>query len=76
MSHGPLTDFLARNGRTLRKLCRAGFAISILAIVVLSLLPGDDLPDVELSDKIGHAVTGPAARSWPRRRFPCLPPPA
>ncbi|MPY74867.1 MAG: VanZ family protein [Alphaproteobacteria bacterium] len=56
MSHGPLTEFLTRNGRTLRKLGRAGFAISILAIVVLSLLPGDDLPDVDLSDKIGHFI--------------------
>lgn len=56
MSHGPLTDFLARNGRTLRKLCRAGFAVSILAIIVLSLLPGDDLPDFDLSDKIGHFI--------------------
>lgn len=54
MTRGPLTDFLAWNGGTLRKLCRAGFAISIFTIVVLSLLPGDDLPDIDLSDKIGH----------------------
>lgn len=54
MPRPPLIGFLARNGGTLRKLCRVGFAVSIVAIVILSLLPGDDMPDIRVSDKVGH----------------------
>ena len=56
MTRDPLNGFLARNGRTLRRMCRIGFAVSIAAIVVLSLLPGDDMPDVRVSDKVGHLL--------------------
>ena len=48
--------FLARHDKALRTLCRAGFAISVLTVCVLSLLPEDELPDTTLSDKVGHLI--------------------
>ena len=56
MSRGLLNGFLTRNGRTLRRLCRIGFALSVLAITVLSLLPGEAMPRFRLSDKVGHFI--------------------
>ena len=56
MSSKNLNEFLSRHEERIWGLCRAGFAISILAICVLSLLPEDELPDVSLSDKIGHFI--------------------
>jgi VanZ family protein len=56
MTRGPSNGFLARNGHTLRRLCRIGFAISVATIIVLSLLPGDDMPDFKMSDKLGHFI--------------------
>jgi VanZ family protein len=56
MANGAVTGFIARHDTRIRSLCRIGFAISILVVLVLSLLPDDDLPKVELSDKIGHFI--------------------
>lgn len=56
MTRGPLTGFLAQHNGAFRMLCRIGFAVSVAAIVVLSLLPGDDIPKFRLSDKIGHLL--------------------
>jgi VanZ family protein len=56
MSRSLSNGFLARNGRVLRRLCRIGFAISIVVIIVLSLLPGDDMPDTGIPDKVAHFI--------------------
>ena len=56
MSPDRLDDYLARHGGTVLMLSRAGFALCLVAICVLSLLPSEEMPDVRLSDKIGHLV--------------------
>jgi len=39
-----------------RNLCRVAFGVGVIAIVVLSLLPQADMPDVHMSDKVNHAL--------------------
>ena len=39
-----------------RKLARATFAIATLAVVVVSLLPIEELPSLDVWDKLEHAV--------------------
>ena len=39
-----------------QRLCRIAFGIGVIAIAVLSLLPASDMPDVHMSDKIGHTL--------------------
>lgn len=56
MANGAVTGFFTRHDTRIRSLCRIGFAISILIVLVLSLLPGDDLPEVALSDKVHHFI--------------------
>ncbi len=56
MANGAFAEFIARHDARIRTLCRIGFAVSILAVLVLSLLPDDDLPVVELSDKVRHFI--------------------
>jgi len=56
MTGGKLYDFFERHEGTLRILGRLGFAISILTVCVLSLLPGQNLPRLLLSDKISHLI--------------------
>jgi VanZ family protein len=51
-----LNGFLSRHDHGLRTLCRIGLALSILTICVLSLLPEDELPDTDLSDKVSHLI--------------------
>jgi len=50
----PMTELFARHDRRLRALCRAGFALCVVAVVVLSLLPGDGLPRLGPWDKLAH----------------------
>jgi VanZ family protein len=66
MTAGKLTDFLTRHDRRLRSLCRLAFALSIVTVTVLSLLPGAYVPHVRLSDKICHfiAYCETAAAGW------------
>jgi VanZ family protein len=41
----------------LQKIARTAFAIAGLAIVVASLLPADELPSIDVWDKLEHAVS-------------------
>jgi VanZ family protein len=41
-------------GVSFQKLSRIAFAVGLLAIVMLSLVPQDTLPSVRISDKINH----------------------
>ena len=43
-------------GASFQKLSRIAFAVGLLAIVMLSLLPQDSLPSVRISDKIYHIL--------------------
>lgn len=52
----PLQDLMRRHDRAIRQLCRIGFAVSIVVVCVLSLLPADALPKVRIWDKIGHMI--------------------
>jgi VanZ family protein len=51
-----LSTLLARHDGRLKSLCRAGFAVCILVVCVLSLIPDDEVPDVVFSDKVHHLV--------------------
>lgn len=55
-TRGPLTDLVARHDGLLRALCRIGFALSVLAVLLLSLLPAERLPEVRLWDKLAHMI--------------------
>ena len=41
----------------LQRLARIGFALGTLAIIVLSLLPADEVPSLGMWDKLEHALT-------------------
>jgi len=56
MPDNALRRFLARHDVMLTGLCRAGFALGVVTVAVLSLLPQDVMPKVELSDKVGHFI--------------------
>lgn len=56
MVYESLCSFFIRHNVMLRTLCRIGFGVSVLTVIVLSLLPDDELPDVSLSDKISHII--------------------
>ena len=56
MFFASMRNLLSQHDGKLRSLCRIGFAACILIVCVLSLLPGDDLPDVAFSDKVHHLV--------------------
>jgi VanZ family protein len=66
MADGKLTDFLTRYDPQLRSLCRLIFALSVVTVLVLSLLPGPYMPHFRLSDKICHfiAYCETAASGW------------
>ena len=66
MAAGKLTDFLTRHDTQLRALCRLAFALSVVTVIVLSLLPGALMPHFRLSDKICHflAYCETAAAGW------------
>jgi len=59
MPDNALRRFLARHDVMLTGLCRAGFALGVVTVAVLSLLPQDVMPKVELSDKVGHFIAFP-----------------
>lgn len=50
------SDLLQRRHRILTGLFRAGFALSILVVCVLSLLPAEELPKTRPWDKISHLI--------------------
>jgi VanZ family protein len=51
-----LSTLLARHDGRLKSFCRTGFAVCILIVCVLSLLPEDEVPDVAFSDKVHHLI--------------------
>lgn len=52
-----MTWLLSRlNTRLARRMAGAGALLVAAAIAVLSLLPGEDLPEVQVSDKILHVI--------------------
>ncbi len=56
MPENTLRRFLARHDATLKGLCRLGFALCVLTVTVLSLLPQAVMPKVEISDKLSHFI--------------------
>jgi VanZ family protein len=46
----------ARSRRALASAFKLAFVIATLMVVVLSLLPGNDLPAVGISDKLEHVI--------------------
>jgi len=40
----------------LQRIARIAFALGALAIIFLSLLPADELPDIDVWDKLEHAI--------------------
>jgi VanZ family protein len=66
----PLTSLFTRHDRRLRMLCRAGFALGVVAVVVLSLLPGDGLPRLGPWDKLAHMVAYAAIALVGRLGYP------
>jgi len=56
MPEKTLRRFLARHDATLIRLCRKGFALCILTVTVLSLLPQAVMPKVGISDKLSHFI--------------------
>ena len=70
MPNNALRQFLARHGAPLKRLCRIGFALCIGTVTVLSLLPGAEMPKIELSDKVSHfiaytAIGASGLMGWP-----------
>jgi VanZ like family len=64
MPERTLLRFLARHDATLKGLCRVGFVLCILTVTVLSLLPGDVVPKVGLSDKVSHFIAYTATAAF------------
>jgi VanZ family protein len=56
MPERTLRRFLARHDAALNGLCRGGFALCILTVTVLSLLPQAVMPKVGISDKVSHFI--------------------
>jgi VanZ family protein len=51
-----LSRILMRYEKALRTLFRAGFAASVLLVVVLSVLPQEVVPVFRISDKVAHFI--------------------
>jgi VanZ family protein len=66
----PLTEFVTRHDRRLRSLCRAGFALAVVTVTVLSLLPGDGLPRLGPWDKLAHITAYAAIALLGRLGYP------
>ncbi|KCZ92882.1 VanZ family protein [Hyphomonas johnsonii] len=51
-----MRTFLSRHYPLIRRAAGPGAGLVAAAIAVLSLLPGDELPEVHLSDKVEHVI--------------------
>ena len=52
-----MSDFpAAARLRPFEAVLKLAFAVTVLTVIVLSLLPGRDLPQVGLSDKLEHVI--------------------
>lgn len=60
--------------KLIRRLANAAFGIGVALVIYLSLAPGQDLPNVQMSDKWGHIIAyamlmiafGVGAPNWRR----------
>lgn len=56
MARASAADLFQRHHRLLTWLFRIGFALSVLLVCVLSLLPAEELPKVRIWDKFSHLI--------------------
>jgi len=69
-----MSDFpAAARLRPFEAVLKLAFAVTVLTVIVLSLLPGRDLPQVGLSDKLEHVIAYAGMALTGCLAFPRLP---
>jgi len=69
-----MSDFpAAARLRAFEPVLKLAFAVTVLTVIVLSLLPGRDLPQVGLSDKLEHVIAYAGMALAGSLAFPRLP---